>query len=155
MIWPKIEFSFPNHVGKGIQWTRGFFRIWLLCSVIWVGHIVNDTYGTLIARHDDIWVPFLGSDYEPDPKNPEWVWLKPGLFEEMKRGPAPPPNAKEGRWVPWEQTAQFKAQPRYMQPGTWEFYLSQVRRAIWPPLTAMLAGLALGWVIRGFRHEKE
>ena len=137
-----------------MTWRRGFFRLWLFLSVIWVA----------------------GSVYLLEPKTYKWLWrapivvfespsgqelsidtaksrkeIKDEIFAALERepkpatGPVPPPEKTlDGLLKATDSAAQTKSE--------------EARRA-WlitsvPPLALLALGLCIAWIFRGFRPQK-
>ena len=140
-----------------MNWRRGFLRLWLVASVIWIAGnaVVFQLPGNLIEV-----TPWLR------PADPAGWWLKDPLAVE----PLPPPVAREGPqpppavFVPLPPGAVLDP-PTTQSEGPWTKYQVEARRrdaiaSLWgfvffglgPPLAALCLGIAIMWVLRGFRR---
>jgi hypothetical protein len=119
-----------------IPWGRGFFRIWVLLSVVWISGA--------------IWVqsnPPIQSGPPPFDETQPFLRNVPGV--QMESLADCEPAAKQDPRVDLQNCIEYFRTER-MQP-LWRY----VRSTAWafvPPLVLLFFGTAIGWALRGFRR---
>lgn len=124
---------------QGIAWGRGFFRVWILLSVIWISGA--------------IWVQSNPpAQRGPPPFDETQPFLKnvPGV--RMERLADCGPAAKRDTRVDLQNCTEYFEAER-MRP-VWRF-VSGTAWAVVPPLALLFCGAAIGWALRGFRRVSE
>jgi hypothetical protein len=129
-----------------VAWSRGFFRVWVLLSVVWIiGAIWIENYPPVQSgpRSWEETLPLLKnvpgvkmerlSDCEPAAKQDPRVDLQNCI--EYFGAP------------PWERDRRIAEQ----SPTIWP-YVRWTAWAVVPPLALLFFGAAIGWVLRGFRR---
>ena len=143
-----------------INWARGFFRAWAVLAV-WISGSGWHAYTTASwsQPEDDCWEQIA-----------KWPDGKP--FDEWERGgfvdyvPNDEPNRRQNKIFEevWRKikdcgTAKEAAKP-LMQRVTlrvtenWSELTSALRLILLPPLAVLIAGLVLGWIVKGFRPKQ-
>jgi hypothetical protein len=122
-----------------IAWGRGFFRIWVLLSVVWIIGAV--------------WIE----------SNPP-VQSGPPPFDETQPFLKNVPGVKMESLADCEPAA--KQDPRVDLQNCTEYFRAERMQPIWrnarwtawavvPPLALLFFGAAIGWALRGFRRVSE
>ena len=152
----------------GIRWGRGFFRVWMLIAIIWVGvgmfvggwqlmhpyvsrqvlAIPADTgavtlYSAYGREHNDLRTLVTAKTMTEHPIGPEGYPL-------FLRAEAPPDRvaariAEAEPLVAEYIESETVAQRSKAIPGV-------LAGVILPPLTILLIGWAIGWAVTGFRR---
>ena len=135
-----------------MRWGRGFFRAWIVISVLWVGLAVMiakpETYrqvwhkakyeiatpsGQKFTLHTsmprDHLVEILDSEFQHEEARPGGTKVEPSTRDALLQ------QIDEG----------YRAQDQALQAWI---------ATIIPPVALLLLGIAIGWVIGGFRREK-
>ena len=123
-----------------ITWGRGFFRIWVLLSAVWIGSA--------------IWVQI----------NPP-VQSGPPQFDETMPFLKLVPGMKVMESLA-ECQAAAKQDPRVDLRNCTEYFRAEQSQTIWryarltawvvvPPLALLFFGAAIGWALRGFQRVSE
>jgi hypothetical protein len=122
---------------KTIAWGHGFFRIWVLLSVVWIG-------GAIWVQSNP---PVQSGKPEFDPTSP-YLKLVPG--KKVMKSLA-------------ECQAAAKQDPRVDLQNCIEYFSAEQSQTIWrysrwtawavvPPLAFLFFGAAIGWALWGFRR---
>ena len=117
----------------GVAWGRGFFRIWVLLSIVWI-----------IGA---IWVENNPPIQSRPPPFDETIQVIPGV--RMDKLSDCEPAAKKDQRVDLQHCVEYFEAER-MRP-LWRL----VRSTAWavvPPLALLFFGAAIGWALRGFRR---
>lgn len=121
-----------------LAWGRGFFRIWVLLSAIWISGV--------------IWIesnPPVQNGPPPFDETLPYLKTVPGV--KMDKRSDCEPAAKQDPRVDLQNCIDF-----YNDNGRSEQIRRYVRSVAWaivPPLALLLFGSGVGWVIRGFCRE--
>ena len=126
-----------------LNWKRGFFRVWLVLSIVWIGWFSLAWYADFDSRRQalaefDAKFPAAALEkYEGKPPAPDWAkddpapdWYKPdhapkkGLFDNVPRDPS------------------FRTATEWLQLI---FML---------PTGLFLFGATIAWIIAGFRRRR-
>ena len=123
-----------------MNWSRGFFRLWLTVSILWVAGVTWAGYINVI-----------------EPRNK--VAAEHACFEARRLNPAAlnPFDCFEGNTTP-APPAGFVADQRVR--GDWRFddlvplsfHWHYILIALLPVLIVLLLGMALRWIVAGFRR---
>jgi hypothetical protein len=115
-----------------IHWRRGFFRTWLLLVAFWIP--------ASIWIYTDIWssARYREGDIAENPTTKEYVVLS------------------DGDWRPCAdaETSTKDAAEKQLEPCAHVKMWARLRAAGWifvPPISILIIGAALGWVVIGFR----
>jgi hypothetical protein len=123
-----------------IAWGRGFFRIWVLLSVVWIGGA--------------IWIesnPPVQSG-PPPPFDETLPYLKTVPGVKMDKLSDCEPAAKQDPRVDLQNCVEdFRDE----QSQTMWRYVRWTAWAVVPPLALLFFGAAIGWALRGFRRVSE
>ncbi len=121
-------------------WGRGFFRIWVLLSVVWIGGA--------------IWIesnPPVQSG-PPPPFDETLPYLKTVRGVKMDKLSDCEPAAKQDPRVDLQNCVEYF---RDEQSQTMWRYVRWTAWAVVPPLALLFFGAAIGWALRGFRRVSE
>ena len=133
-----------------MKWRRGFFRLWLFLSVIWVvASVYRQELGTFQFWRAPI-LEFEGPSGQKflintsKNKNEITAELNAALGRESR--------------LPSSEFEKTRAALLGVIDTAKQIKREEARRA-WlatflPPLAVLGLGLCLGWIFRGFRHEK-
>jgi hypothetical protein len=120
---------------------RGFFRLWIGLSVLWIGGVVTVTWSSVTTPAP--WVSAPTTAPKPYVVVPPGA-PKPGFDPDaFLRDTAPTPAPKE------MTDEEFKAYGK--PPLNLETIKGAAELALIPPALSLLFGLFVAWVIRGFR----
>ena len=123
-----------------IAWGRGFFRIWVLLSVVWIGGA--------------IWIesnPPVQSG-PPPPFDETLPYLKTVRGVKMDKLSDCEPAAKQDPRVDLQNCVEYF---RDEQSQTMRRHVRWTAWAVVPPLALLFFGAAIGWALRGFRRVSE
>ena len=131
-----------------MNWRRGFLRLWLVASVIWVA---GNAFVFQLPRNLIEVTPWLR------PTDPASAGAPAGWWADIPPAPLPPlppgyvlredpPTQSEGPWVKYQAEAR-EARRQGAIASLWSF----VFFGIGPPVAALFLGIAAMWVLRGFR----
>ena len=108
-----------------LQIGRGFFRLWIVLSVLWVCTVGAVTWSKFPIEGESI--ADIGATKAP-------VQTRTNMtFSEMQA-------------LVRKETSQVAARER------WEIVQAAVKSAIVPPIFILVLGLSLGWAMKGFRN---
>jgi hypothetical protein len=115
-----------------MNWRRGFFRIWVVFSILWIGGVAYLDHDQVCARYS----PAERRQNANDPRrNSDGTFnVKPG--ELFPHGDMRPPNCF---------LVSDEARP------DWDTRFPAILGLLKLPLVLLVGGLILGWVARGFR----
>jgi hypothetical protein len=125
---------------ESISWGRGFFRIWILLSVIWIiGAIWVEIY------------PPVHSGPPPFDETRPFLKVVPGMkpmesLAECRAAARRDPRVDLENCIEYFQDEQSQTIHRYMRKTSW---------VVVPPLALLFVGAAIGWALRGFRRVSE
>lgn len=134
-----------------MQWARGFFRVWIIISILWIGVVV------MIAKPETYPLLWHGSKWDIGTPTGHQFILDASMTREQLEQTLDSALRQE------EARAGHK-----LESGIREVLLNHVderERArdqapqIWlitilPPIALLLLGIAIGWVLSGFRSSK-
>jgi hypothetical protein len=123
-----------------VAWARGFFRVWVLLSIVWIGGAI------LVVTHPPVQI----GPPQFDETMPFLKITPSGKF--MKSLAECRAEAKLDPGVDLQNCAEYFEAERVQQ--LWRF----VRPTGWvvaPPLVLLFFGAAIGWALRGFRRVSE
>jgi hypothetical protein len=115
-----------------LNWGRGFFRLWLLLSAIWVAALGY-------ALRDDL-----------------WLLTQRDLLESSREVTFAPSEAiKEPLGADEAMMAELSRRADAIGRELRATALGALGVVALPPLFALLAGLLIGWIGRGFSQRSE
>jgi hypothetical protein len=135
-----------------INWAKGFFRAWAVLASLWIlssGWLAYTTPHLSGYPNDDCWEQLAKW---PDGK-PFDVWDRYG-FREV--------NAERKQWqeTVFQKVEDCESAKPLMQrvmlrvTENWSDLTSALQLILLPPLVVLIAGLILGWIVRGFRAKQ-
>jgi hypothetical protein len=140
-----------------MNWRRGFLRIWLVVSALWISiswWATDPIFLVRIATTDDRVIFFAGKEFQFPPNTKRAVVER--VFTDFANN-RPPWENEHPRFrlseldKPIEQRVS-EAVGTY-QPYSWPHLIFRVWGPIvLPPIGLMLLGVTIGWVVRGFRR---
>ena len=134
-----------------MQWGRGFFRAWILISVLWVGLAV------MVGKPETYRQLWHKAKYEIETSTGQRFILDTSMTRDqlvqvldttLRREEATPGNNVDSstRDALLQQIDEgYREQDQALQAWI---------ATIIPPVALLLLGIAIGWVIGGFRREK-
>jgi hypothetical protein len=160
--WSPPNAFFYEYNPMQINWARGFSRAWAALAILWVmasgWHAYTNTY--LFVQPDE------------DCLNQFAKWPDGKPFDEWERGgfvdyvPNDEPNRRQNKIFEevWRKikdcgTAKEAAKPLMHRvtvrvTENWSELTSALRLILLPPLAVLIAGLVLGWIVKGFRPKQ-
>ncbi len=163
----------------GLRVARGFFRLWVLGSILFVMAIAYTSYGEIKAQFNDVatmkWaeqnivflVPHLcgdargiaGRDYSTREGQPgPWdVYAKPNPFDDCwyeipKFRQLYPEFGNQSDKELSSKLYADAGRPIRDLPNPWTTLTSWIGIAVTIPLAALILGAGLGWAFKGFWH---
>jgi hypothetical protein len=145
-----------------INWAKGFFRAWAVLAIVWVlasgWHAYTTTYWSF-QSDNDCWKQLA--------KWPDGKAFDSELDRFLDWVPDPPEPAfaieiEKNRWrrMIWQKIEDCRASKPLVQrvaravTMNWSSLESSLQLILLPPLAVLIAGGALGWIIRGFRAKQ-
>ena len=118
---------------SGIEWRRGFFRLWLVLSAIWIA-------GVGYSFRDDLWL----------------LTQRDLIIESSSEvAPAPTESIKEPPSGDEATTAELSRKADVIRLELRAAAFGALGVVVLPPLLTLLAGLLLGWIGHGFSQKPE
>jgi len=141
-----------------MHWRRGFFRVWLVLSALWVASswwITEPISKTRITTTDNVVFHLNGQGFD-FPPNTERLVVERTLTDFMARrlsDDKPPRPLKLSEVVKPADQQVAEAIGDY-HPYFWPRLIVQCWGPIvLPPIGLMLAAMVAAWVIRGFKRD--
>jgi hypothetical protein len=123
-----------------IAWGRGFFRTWVLLTVVWIG-------GAIWVRSNP---PVQSGPPEFDETLPFLKIAPDGKFfkslAECQAAAKLDPRVDLQNCTEYFEAERMQPVRRFVRSTAW---------AVVPPLALLFFGAAIGWAFRGFRRESE
>src|SRR6266481_803432 len=122
-------------ISETVAWGRGFFRIWVLLSIVWISGAIWVQSNPPVERG-------------PAPFDETLPYLKvvPGV--KMERLSDCEPAARDPRADLQNCIEYFHD----LQSQTIRKYAKSIGSVVLPPLALLFFGAAIGWALRGFRR---
>lgn len=138
-------------INMGVRVARGLFRLWVICSVLWIAGVSAVTWQTLPAD----WSQFKPVAAAPKGDDrPDAPWMKDPVV-----APKAPMQFDPDAFLASKDTVDAPKSETQFVPDDLSS-LPQKRRAVLqfagllavvPPLLCLALGIALRWVVVGFR----
>jgi hypothetical protein len=122
------------------NWSRGFFRLWVVLSLLWV---VAFGYGTIAQTIEDLRLPPKPVESAKQEQD-QACSAMPGDARDDQPIHCRPTEIAEERW---QHVADSR--DRLLSHIT-VYVLAMVGAAVLPPLMLLLPGLVIAWIRRGF-----
>ena len=128
-----------NHLSRRkVQWARGFFRAWIVLSLVWVvlvGLFMAESFPT-----ED--KPWFGVEIYGD-----WV-SRQELLEAASKAKAAGDTEAEGRFIALANDVERRVGDA-QRTAIWQWVMA----ATIPSLVVLALGTLIGWAARGFRPD--
>lgn len=123
-----------------VAWGRGFFRVWVLLSIVWIGGAI------WVVTHPPV-------HSGPPPRFDETLpYLKTMPGVKMDKLSDCEPAAKQDPRVDLQNCIEYFNDER--SQTIWR-YVRSTGLVVVPPLVLLFFGAAIGWALRGFRRVSE
>jgi hypothetical protein len=146
-----------QHSGMKVNFGRGFFRAWLVIAAAWIGVFCWIHYPTW-------WADWVAYPYTVDDDCSESLGKWPdgrkfeGAADWFRDYPADS-DTEHNRWlaVVHKKIADCRAAKpfgerlNFFLTSTWSVTNETFPLMLLPPFALLLAGLATGWILKGFR----
>lgn len=131
-----------------MNWRRGFWRVWGVISIVWiaVAFVIAAPFpSTNPVVRFDAWGHQVKLPADTEKETVRSALIK-FLNEERAKDPGP--------WIEYQGNIDEKVDEliRNYQPTSWFWQLLPFSMiALLPPAILLVLGMALGWIVRGFR----
>lgn len=148
----------------GIRWGRGFFRVWIVLAIVWIGLGTAISLGTAVDPYISPRLAAVPSDTGKVTLYPTYGTVADDVRRLVSEGAMKSTEIAEGFsfYTTTASSAEGVARATveakaavedYVASETTKARVSAVAWTLLPPLAVLIVGWAIGWAISGFRRN--